>query len=102
MARAFGPWPILGTALAMAHAVPWDSTGEIMTAVRKGRVELGARRSVAFHRAMAAVESHGRSRGAASPLTPGARMLAEGMRAGQVDRDTAKRIYRAIILAWDR
>ncbi len=102
MARAFGPWSNLGTALAVVPAIPWESTGEIMAAVRRVRVELGERRSVAFHRAMAAVETHGRSLGAVPPLTPNSRMLAEGMRAGQVDRGTAARIYRAMILAWDR
>ncbi len=70
-----------------------------MTDIAKSRARSRAGRSLAFHRAMVAVEMHGQDRGVVVPSTPSEVMLVAGARAGHVDADTVVRIYRAMIFA---
>jgi hypothetical protein len=52
----------------------------------------------ALTRALAAVEKLGTTDAVVVPATPTASMLAAGTQAGRVKRETAERVYRAMVL----
>ncbi|MFQ5775882.1 MAG: hypothetical protein ACE5GS_15275 [Kiloniellaceae bacterium] len=56
-------------------------------------------KSEALRKALEAVERMDREEAVLVPAAPSARMLRAGARIGEVDEDTAGRIYRAMILA---
>ncbi len=88
-----------GTAFAVAFLEVGKPVREVVTDIAKPRARSRAGRSLAFQRAMVAIERHGRDPSVVVPSTPSDVMLAAGLRAGHMDADTLARIYRAMVHA---